>query len=224
MQRAGHLRRALVVGAQSAPQHHRLVIEPHGVRALERAAPADAAQDGDAQRGQSLRSHALFPGARCRGRARQNDALRGHKEQVGHIHLVGAHQAGRFGIIDLRAGSAIGGGDAVMLALRARQVERLEHVHRGGIDQLEVLDFCLLGDYHGLQGRGVAGQYGAVHIESLRESSTGEQPRRPWTSGFFTRPFRAARCGSADASRCPLGASKAERQRGEPSLRWPAAR
>ena len=41
-----------------------------------------------------------------------------------------------------------------------------------------MLDFCLLGDHHSLQSRGVAGQYGAVHDESLREPTTGEQPRQ----------------------------------------------
>ncbi len=47
------------------------------------------------------------------------------------------------------------------------------HAPQLGYDQLEMLDFCLLGYHHGLQGGGVAGQYGAVHGASLRESFDG---------------------------------------------------
>lgn len=98
------------------------------------------------------------------------------------------------------------------------------HAPQLGDDQLEMLDFRLLGDHHGLQGRGVAGQRNAVHAESLRESSVGEQPRQSRISSFLMQPVPVARCDSGDASRCLQGASKAGRRRDAPSLRWPVAR
>ena len=98
------------------------------------------------------------------------------------------------------------------------------HAPQLGDDQFEVLDFRLLGDHHGLQGRCVAGQCGAVHTESLRESSACEQPRQPRISSFLMPPVPVARCDSGDASRCPPEAWKAGRPRDAPSLRWPVAR
>ena len=98
------------------------------------------------------------------------------------------------------------------------------HAPQLGDDQLEMLDFRLLGDHHGLQGCGVAGQRSAVHAASLRESSAGEQPHQPRISSFFMQPVPVARCDSGDASRCPPEAWKVGRPRDAPSLRWPVAR
>ena len=118
------------VGAQTAADDDRGLVEPHGIRALEGRPPRQAAQNWHTKIRKAALNLTLLAGPDGGGRPRQNGALMSHEEEIGAEHLVRAGPLCRVDVVHDHAVGAIGLGHGVVLGLRLAEVDRRQHLHR----------------------------------------------------------------------------------------------